>query len=371
MTLSASASGDVFGGTITLHHDISLGQGTYKGIISGTGNVTTPASTGTVILAASNTYSGNTLVNNGVALQMGVVNALPTGTAVTMTVGASASNFNLAGFNQSIGSLTETSGGDGTHGAVLLGVATLTTGNDNTNTSFAGVITGSGGVSKVGLGTWTITGSSTYTGSTTLTAGMINANSLAALGAGTAVNFGGGTLQYATGKTFDISTRTISLAAGGGTIDTNGNNIVLANSIGNNGPGGLTKAGAGTLTLNAAQTYTGPTAVNAGAITLGTGSSLASTAVSVAGGANLNVNVNGGLSPTTALDVTGTATFAPTTSTGILAPRWPRFHFTVEEKLRSPPQLVRQIARFWFWVRSPSMDHKITGAVCWIWQATT
>ena len=38
----------------------------------------------------------------------------------------------------------------------------------------------------------------------------------------------------------------------GGTFDTNGNDVTIANSIGNGGVGGFTKAGAGILTLNAA-----------------------------------------------------------------------------------------------------------------------
>lgn len=64
---------------------------------------------------------------------------------------------------------------------------------------------------------------------------------------------------------------------------------VIRNS-GNNGAnaGGLTKAGTGTLLLTAANTYTGPTSVNAG--TLVVGGSLANTAVTVADGATLGGN---------------------------------------------------------------------------------
>ena len=60
----------------------------------------------------------------------------------------------------------------------------------------------------------------------------------------------GGGLQWATGNTADISGRLTALGAGGGIFDTNGNNVALANGI--SGAGGLTKDGAGTLTLTGA-----------------------------------------------------------------------------------------------------------------------
>ena len=67
-----------------------------------------------------------------------------------MTV-ASGATFDLNSFNQSIGSLA---GG----GNVALGAATLTTGNDGTATTFSGAIGGSGGLTKVGGGAFTLTG---------------------------------------------------------------------------------------------------------------------------------------------------------------------------------------------------------------------
>jgi autotransporter-associated beta strand protein len=99
-------------------------------------------------------------------LQTGIANALSTATAVTVSSGAS---FNLNGFNQSIGSLA--SGGN-----VALGAATLTTGNDGTSTTFSGAIGGSGGLTKVGGGAFTLTGASTYSGPTNVNVGILNVN---------------------------------------------------------------------------------------------------------------------------------------------------------------------------------------------------
>jgi autotransporter-associated beta strand protein len=96
---------------------------------------------------------------------------LPAGTAVTL--GASGAALDLSDNNQVIGSLAGVSGSN-----VLLGAAVLTTGGDNTSTSFAGVISGGGAISKVGAGTFTLTGSNTYTGGTAVSAGALVANNL-------------------------------------------------------------------------------------------------------------------------------------------------------------------------------------------------
>ena len=68
--------------------------------------------------------------------------------------------------NDTIGSIT---GG----GGVLLGSATLTTGGDGTSTTFDGLISGLGGVTKTGPGTFTLTASNTYTGATTVNGGVL------------------------------------------------------------------------------------------------------------------------------------------------------------------------------------------------------
>jgi len=92
---------------------------------------------GILQLSAANTYGGPTTIAGG-TLKYGIANALPTTTALNLsTAGASV---DLAGFNATVGSLAGVAGTTLTN-LVTSGSVTLTTGGDNTSTTFAGVIT--------------------------------------------------------------------------------------------------------------------------------------------------------------------------------------------------------------------------------------
>jgi fibronectin-binding autotransporter adhesin len=140
------------------------------------------------------------------------------------------------------------------------------------------------------------------------------------LGNGTAINFGGGTLQYESGNSADISARTVTINSGGATIDTAGNNVTFTKRIGNGGAGSLVKTGAGTLTLNTNSTFSGVTFINQGTLLLGT--SLSNSAALVVGaGATLDasttgygLNLNGAIAQV--LAGSGTVTGVVTTASG-------------------------------------------------------
>jgi len=134
--------------------------------------------------------------------------------------------------------------------------------------TLSGVISGTAALSKTQAGTLVLGAANNYTGSTNLNAGTTEFVS-GGLGSGSAVNIGGGAvLRYSSGNTDDISSKTVTIGAGGATIDTNGNNVTLAQSIGNAGAGSLTKSGAGTLTLGGSNTYAGGTVLNAGIVSI-------------------------------------------------------------------------------------------------------
>src|SRR5207244_33484 len=87
------------------------------------------------------------------------------------------------------------------------------------------------------------------------------------LGSG-GITFSGGTLQWNGSNTQDISGRILAIATGKTAIlDTNGNAVNFGNGL--SGLGGVTKSGAGTLTLNSASSYTGATTISAGTLQFG------------------------------------------------------------------------------------------------------
>ena len=164
----------------------------------------------------------------------------------------------------------------------------------NYTISGSGAIAGSGSLTKAGSGALTLGTANTFTGGINLNGGTTTFSALNNLGAG-AINFGGGTLQY-NGNTDDISVRTVTLGAGGATINVGANDVSYASGIGNGGAGGLTKTGSGSLTLNGTNNYTGNTIVSNGRLALNGGAYIASSpAIVVNSGAFFDVSASGSI----------------------------------------------------------------------------
>ncbi len=144
-----------------------------SGGISGSGINLTKAGDGTLALLGTNTYSGITTVNGGI-LAGAATNAFSASSA--HVIGASGT-LAVNGFAQAMGSLEGVAGAIVANGAASGNVA-LTTGGNNTSTLFAGnLVNGAAatlGLTKVGTGTLTLSGTNTYTGNTTVSAGALS-----------------------------------------------------------------------------------------------------------------------------------------------------------------------------------------------------
>jgi autotransporter-associated beta strand protein len=257
-------------GNILNNANVTFNQGTtgtYAGIMSGTGSLTVNG-TGTVILGAVNTYGGGTTVSGG------LVNFSNLG-----NFGSGNITLNGGGLQWASGNTTDISGRLNALGA---GGSTFDT-NGN-NVTLASAITGTGGLTKVGLGTLTLSGANTYTGGTIINAGTLLLASGVSLPTVGMVTINGGTLNIGSNNLSlsAINALSGSIAMGGGTLTYNSAGVAsLALPI--TGNGGLAVQGGGTLFLTGASTFTGTTAV--------TGSTLV---------------VNGSLASTVTLDGTST-----------------------------------------------------------------
>ena len=176
---------------------------------------------------------------------------------------------------------------------------------DQTGSGGTGGNAGAGSLTKSGAGTLTLGGNNGYTGGTAINSGTVSVSADNNLGnAARALAFGGGTLQL--GASFNLSsTRTITLNAGGGGIDTNGFSTTISQAIG--GTGALSKTGTGTLTLGGNNGYAGGTTVSAGTLAIGNSSALGTGTVLLGGGTTLQAAANG-LSVGNAISLGGSAT---------------------------------------------------------------
>ena len=300
---------------------------------------------GTLVLTGNNTYSGNTNITGG-TLRAGSASAFGSG-AIILQNNAGAT-LDLNGFNLTT---LYVNGGGTTGGNISLsGGGTLTLTNPGGSTSFGGVITGNGNLTLNSALTETLTNcNSSYTGVTTINAGVIEAACLANGGSNSSIGaagsaagnlvLNGGTLRYigsggTTDRQFTLGSSTTSALDASGTgpiVFTNPGAISFSNAnssqtvtltgtstadnklgaqIVDNGTGktAFTKTGPGTWILtNAASSYTGVTTISGGVLgvnKLANGGSLSSIGASAGTAANLVIGSGGTLRYTGAGDTT-------------------------------------------------------------------
>lgn len=314
-TLAGSSSGVVNMGSNWLV--IVNGSTEFAGAIQGTGGLEVMA--GTQTLSGVNTYTNATQIDAGATLALKGNGSIASsayvgfiGATATLDVSQVTSATSVAGLFSF-----------GNSGVVALGSKTLTITNGS---SFGGVIqdggiaAGAGGNLVIASGaTQALSGTNTYTGTTTIANGgeldLVNAGSDGSIAASSSVIANGiFDIQGLSGGT------SIKSLVGSGNVNLGANTLTITNGIGNfsgviadgGAGGGLTVAG-GTQTLSGANTYGGATTVNGGKLVVD-GSILSATAVNAGGtlagtGTVAGVAVNGGtLAPGNAASPFGTLT---------------------------------------------------------------
>jgi autotransporter-associated beta strand protein len=163
--------------------------------------------------------------------------------------------------------------------------------------TISGVIGGAGNLLKTGSGTWTLSRSNTFTGTTEIAAGTLKIATDSNLGAvpgsfaGSALTLSGGTLRTTATMTLS-SNRGIFLNGNGGTLETDpGTTLTYGGVV--SGTGNLIKAGTGTLVLTSSNQHSGTTTVQAGTLANGAAHAFSSVSdMAVAAGAALSVTAD-------------------------------------------------------------------------------
>jgi autotransporter-associated beta strand protein/T5SS/PEP-CTERM-associated repeat protein len=315
---------------VTFNQSVS---GTYARVLSGTG-VLVKDGVGTLSLTGNNTSTGDVTLADG-TLSLGSANALGSSGTINFDGGTLQSTANNTtdyssrfsnaanqeyridtnGRAVTLASALTSSGGSFTK--VGSGTATLTGANSysggttisagrlvgtttslqrnivnnadvafsqSTNGTYSGVMSGNGSLTKLGSGTVTLTGSNSYSGGTTITTGRL-------IGTTSSIR---GDINNAAAVSFDQSTNGTYSGALSGT-------------------GSLTKLGAGAVTLEGNNSYSGSTIIDNGDLKVN--GSIANSAVTI--------NSNGSLSGSgTVGGISGAGSINPGNSPGILTASW-------------------------------------------------
>jgi autotransporter-associated beta strand protein len=140
------------------------GLGTnWTGTITGTGSLKKDGA-GTLTFSTLQEYTGTTYVRDGTLLLTAGGNI---GASMGVNLTGATGIFDITSGSKSIQDLAGVAGS-----IVNLGTSTLTAGSPRDST-FAGVVQGSGGLNKVGTGTLTLAGANTYAGATNVNAGTL------------------------------------------------------------------------------------------------------------------------------------------------------------------------------------------------------
>ena len=285
------------------------GNTTLGGIISGTGGIV-KSGAGILTLNGANTFTtggvslsaGTLSLGNNAALGAATSVLTIAGGTIDVTAARTTTNNNAQNWNGDFTFTGTNTWSTGT-GAVTLGGGNRQVTVSASTMTVGGAIGDGGntyGLTKAGAGALVLSGVNTYTGATTISGGTLSAGTTANLGAAASnLILDGGTLQI-------TGTALTSVSGIGHTVITNSGKTVgldINNSANtftfdqvlNQGTGGLTKLGTGTLVLNQANAYSGATTIGTGTVSVATvGNSGASSNLGSNGTINFGATTTGG-----------------------------------------------------------------------------
>lgn len=221
---------------------------------------------------ATNNWTSNQVASNGFAVGI-------TGAGGTITNNA-VNNLSSLTFSNGAGAYTLT----GTNATQVLEITAVITNNSASTQTIDLSIAGAGGVTQSGSGTTVLARSNSYGGGTTLSSGAVVVGNNNALGTGAVTVSGASSLIIGVANLSTTNAMDFNTAV---TLDTAANRWTNAGTL--SGSGVLTKVGSGTLTIaGTGSTFSGNTALNAGALQVASGSSLGSGTVTVSSGSTLS-----------------------------------------------------------------------------------
>ena len=249
------------GGSITSASAATLTIGSdnlnssYQGTITGSLAIVKIGS-GTQTFAAANTYSGTTRISAG-SLLISNSAALQNSTLDMKNTDAGTVSFSQ---NSTLGGLAGSR-------SINMGGYALSVGNNNATTTYGGALS-NGSLTKIGSGTLVLTGSNTYAGGSTVSAG---------------------TLQIGNAGTSGSIVGNVSVATGAGIVFNRSDATTYSGTI--SGAGAVTVNGPGTLAFSGSNTYSGATTISAGQLQISAGNINASSGITVNGaGAEFKYN---------------------------------------------------------------------------------
>jgi autotransporter-associated beta strand protein len=355
-TISNLSGGGVGNGGVALGGaTLTVGDATnqtFSGVIadsggnsSGTGGSLIKTGNGSLTLGASPTYSGQTVISAGLLslapLSAGTVVGLPSTTILTIA-NVNGAEFQVNGQSQTI---AELSGGGATGGQLSInkaGETPILTVGDSGNSTFAGLISGGGGLLKVNSGSLTLSGPNSYTGITTISAGTLVAGyttqSATVSSTGTAaVTLAAGTLASAPNVASYILGN-VSTGAGVSFIAPGGNGTIGTLDLG----GSLTLTGTSTLQFDInGSTYDSLALISAGTL-------------SVSGTPAITLSATGNLSGKYVLATYPTSSVSNTSFTLPSAPAGFSWNVTSTDIELDPASLT--------WNVNPGLSGNVSGA---------